>query len=65
MFPFAAVASSVKRLKVNNKKRKKKVRKLDNVSKEQFYKWQSEGKCGMCGEPSGEYEGICDPCRFS
>lgn len=68
MFPFSAIASSVKRLKEKtNKKRSDSVDKqpIREVSKEQFFKWQDEGKCGCCGADSGEYKGICDECRLS
>ena len=34
-------------------------------TKEQHLKWVEEGKCQCCGAESGEYEGICDECRFS
>ena len=37
----------------------------DKPTKEQHLKWVEEGKCQCCGAESGEYEGICDECRFS
>lgn len=67
MFPFAAIASSVRKLKAKNSKKRKyeKVHPIHTVSKEQYYRWLSEGKCGSCGADSGEYQGICDECRWS
>jgi len=38
---------------------------IHDSSKERHLKWAKEGKCQCCGEPSGEYNGICDPCRYS
>jgi len=67
MFPFAAIVSSVRKLKTNNSKTKKTVKEhpIHTVSKEQYYQWLSEGKCGSCGADSGEFQGICDECRWS
>ena len=65
---IGAIAASV----LNRKKRQSLDRQrvgakhpIDNVSKEQFYKWMEEGKCSCCGAESGEYKGICDECRLS
>jgi hypothetical protein len=67
MFPFSAIASSVKKLKEKKYSRSqgKTPHPIDSVSKKQFFEWQKEGKCGCCGAESGEYVGICDQCRFS
>lgn len=66
MFPFSAIAASVGRLKKNKIKRvNKTTHPIHLISKEQYYQWINEGKCGCCGSDSGEYRGICDPCRFS
>lgn len=62
MIYLASIASAIKKLKSKSVKQEK-VDKL-RVSKEQSYKWLDEGKCQMCGEPSGEEKGICDECRW-
>lgn len=69
MFNFGIIASAIRKL--NQKSTKRKVNRSKNthpihfVSKEQYYKWVNEGKCGCCGAESGEYKGICDDCRLS
>jgi hypothetical protein len=62
-----AIASSViNRKKKNVSKKPSSVDdSKDNTNKEQNLKWIEEGKCQCCGAESGEYEGICDECRFS
>ena len=67
MFPFAALASSVRKLKEKTLKKRtnKKEHPIHSITKEQYYAWLSEGKCGSCGADSGEYQGICDECRWS
>lgn len=69
MFPYSAIASSVKKLKEKNNsvktRQKNTPHPVDTVTKEQYFKWQEEGKCGCCGAESGEFLGICDECRYS
>ena len=33
--------------------------------KDKHLKWVEDGLCASCGAPSGEYNGICDECRWS
>ena len=68
MFPYASIVASLIKLKKSNVKRRERQRTphpIDNVTKEQYYLWLNEGKCGSCGADSGEYQGICDECRWS
>lgn len=48
----------------NRNKPKKSEKKTNKISKEQSLKWSEQGLCYNCGAESGEYEGICDPCRW-
>lgn len=68
MFLFGAITSSIKRLKNKDykiKKRSNTEHLIHKISKEQYYEWVNEGKCGSCGADSGEFQGICDECRWS
>jgi hypothetical protein len=61
-----AIASSIQRKKKQKVGRKLEVTHPIHIcTKEQHLKWVKEGKCQCCGDESGEYEGICDECRFS
>lgn len=67
MFLFGAIASAHRKAKANRESRRKNKsdHKIHSVSKQQYYAWISEGRCGCCGAESGEFHGICDECRWS
>ena len=67
MLYIQAIVSSVLNRKKRNVGRKSSSVEdsKDKPTKEQHLKLVEEGKCQCCGAESGEYEGICDECRFS
>ena len=67
MLYIQAIVSSVLNRKKRNVGRKSSSVEdsKDKPIKEQHLKWVEEGMCQCCGAESGEYEGICDECRFS
>ncbi|AGO47693.1 hypothetical protein Phi4:1_gp156 [Cellulophaga phage phi4:1] len=67
MFYLGAIVAATRKKRQGKRKnkRKKDSHPIHNTSKEEYYHRISKGKCGSCGEDSGEYLGICDECRYS
>lgn len=62
---IASIVSAVKKIKEKDKysiyRDDKNICKVD---KEEASNWLEQERCQMCGNSSGEEEGICDECRW-